>query len=83
MHLHPIEVKIGLNDAGVIEKAKGQIINTHNGLLHALWPDGEERNITEDIGFFYAAHFVYGATSVWFGRRSIPSFAASAALASE
>lgn len=47
VHLHPIEVKIGLNDAGVIEKAKGQIINTHNGLLHALWPDGEERNTIE------------------------------------
>lgn len=47
VHLHPTEVKIGLNDAGVIDKAKNQIINTHKGLLHALWPDGEERNTIE------------------------------------
>ena len=47
VHLHPIEVKIGLNDAGVIEKAKNQIINTHKGLLHALWPEGEEHNTIE------------------------------------
>ena len=47
VHLHPVEVKIGLNDAAVIEKAKDQIINTHKGLLHALWPDEEERNTIE------------------------------------
>ena len=47
VYLHPIEVKIGLNDAGVIAKAKDQIINTYKGLLHALWPDGEERNTIE------------------------------------
>ena len=47
VYLHPIEVKIGLNDAGVIAKAKDQIINTYKGLLQALWPDGEERNTIE------------------------------------
>lgn len=47
VHLHPIEVKIGLNDAGVIKKAKDQIVNTHKGLLHALWPEGKERNTIE------------------------------------
>ena len=47
VHLHPVEVKIGLNDAGVIDKAKDQVINTYKGLLHALWPDGEERNSIE------------------------------------
>lgn len=43
VHLHPIEVKIGLNASGVLEKAKAQVINTYTGLLHALWPEGEER----------------------------------------
>ena len=47
IHLHPIEVKIGLNEASVIDKAKNQVINTHKGLLNALWPDGEERNTIE------------------------------------
>lgn len=47
VYLHPVEVKIGLNDAGVIGKAKDQIINTYAGLLHALWPQEEDRNTIE------------------------------------
>ena len=47
VHLHPVEVKIGLNDASVIDKAKDQVTNTHKGLLHAMWPEGEERNTME------------------------------------
>ena len=43
VHLHPIEVKIGQNASGVVEKAKAQVINTHTGLLNALWPDGDDR----------------------------------------
>ena len=43
IHLHPIEVKIGQNDSGILEKAKAQVINTHAGLLNALWPDGDDR----------------------------------------
>ena len=42
VYLHPVEVKIGQNDSGVITKAKEQICNTYQGLLHALWPDDEE-----------------------------------------
>lgn len=47
VHLHPVEVKIGLNDTGVVDKAKDQVINTYKGLLHALWPEEEERNTIE------------------------------------
>lgn len=47
VHLHPIEVKIGQNAAGVLDKAKDQVLNTHKGLLNALWPDGEDRNTIE------------------------------------
>lgn len=47
VHLHPIEVKIGQNAAGVLDKAKDQALNTHKGLLNALWPEGEERNTIE------------------------------------
>lgn len=47
VHLHPVEVKIGLNASGVLEKAKNQVINTYNGLMKALWPVGEERNTIE------------------------------------
>ena len=47
VYLHPIEVKIGQNQAGVIEKAKAQAQNTYVGLHNALWPDGEERNQIE------------------------------------
>lgn len=42
-HLHPIEVKIGQNANGVLEKAKSQVRNTHSGLMQALWPEGNER----------------------------------------
>lgn len=42
VYLHPVEVKIGQNDSSVIAKAKEQICNTYQGLLHALWPDDEE-----------------------------------------
>lgn len=31
VHLHLVEVKIGQNDAGVMEKVKDQIINTYKG----------------------------------------------------
>lgn len=47
VHIHPVEVKIGLNESGVIEKAKNQVTNTHKGLLNALWPDGKERYTIE------------------------------------
>lgn len=47
VHLHPIEVKIGQNSAAVIDKAKNQILNTHKGLLNALWPEGKERDTIE------------------------------------
>lgn len=43
IHLHPIEVKIGQNASGTLDKAKLQVLNTHKGLLNALWPDGDER----------------------------------------
>ncbi len=49
VHLHPVEIKIGQNDAGVIEKAKRQIINTHKGLLHALWPEEERYTIERKV----------------------------------
>lgn len=42
VHLHPVEVKIGQNAAGVLEKAKAQVVNTYTGLMHALWPDDNE-----------------------------------------
>ena len=42
VYLHPVEVKIGKNDAGVVAKAKNQICNTYRGLLQALWPDDED-----------------------------------------
>lgn len=47
VYLHPIEVKIGLNQASVIEKAKAQALNTYTGLHEALWPDGEARDYIE------------------------------------
>jgi len=48
VHLHPVEVKIGQNAAGVLEKAKAQVVNTYTGLMHALWPDdNEERGSIE------------------------------------
>lgn len=39
IYIHPIEVKIGQNPQGVLDKAKEQVINTYNGLWNALWPD--------------------------------------------
>ncbi len=42
VYLHPVEVKIGKNDPGVVKKAKEQICNTYRGLLQALWPDDED-----------------------------------------
>ncbi|MFV0516386.1 MAG: DNA phosphorothioation-dependent restriction protein DptH [Aminipila sp.] len=39
IYLHPVEVKIGLNQSAVIDKAKEQVKNTFNGLHDALWPD--------------------------------------------
>ena len=47
VHLHPIEVKIGQNANGVLEKAKAQVINTYTGLMQALWPEGDERQSIE------------------------------------
>ena len=47
VHLHPIEVKIGHNATAVLDKAKTQALNTHKGLLNALWPEGEERHTIE------------------------------------
>lgn len=46
IHLHPVEVKIGINQANVISKAKTQVENTHKGLWAALWPD-EGRDVLE------------------------------------
>lgn len=37
IYLHPVEVKIGLNPATVIAKAKDQVKNTYHGLQEALW----------------------------------------------
>lgn len=47
VYLHPIEVKIGQNAVGVLDKAKDQVLNTYKGLLNALWPEGEARNTIE------------------------------------
>ena len=43
IYIHPVEVKIGQNSQGVLNKAKSQVINTYKGLWSALWPeDGKE-----------------------------------------
>lgn len=43
LYVHPVEVKIGQNSQGVLNKAKSQVINTYKGLWNALWPeDGKE-----------------------------------------
>lgn len=39
IYLHPVEVKIGQNLAGVITKAKDQVCATYKGLWNALWPN--------------------------------------------
>lgn len=39
VYLHPVEVKIGLNPAVVISKAKEQVLATYRGLWNALWPE--------------------------------------------
>lgn len=46
IYLHPVEVKIGLNQADIIDKAREQVKNTYSGLKSALWPD-ESRNTLE------------------------------------
>ncbi len=38
IYLHPVEVKIGLNQAGTLDKAREQVKNTYSGLQEALWP---------------------------------------------
>lgn len=39
VYLHPVEVKIGMNPAVVISKAKEQVLATYHGLWNALWPE--------------------------------------------
>lgn len=39
LYIHPVEVKIGKNSQGVLNKAKSQVINTYEGLWNALWPE--------------------------------------------
>lgn len=39
VYLHPVEVKIGMNPAVVISKAKEQVLATYRGLWNALWPE--------------------------------------------
>ena len=46
IHLHPVEVKIGINSQSVLNKAREQVLNTYNSLKKALWPD-ENRNSLE------------------------------------
>ena len=46
IYLHPVEVKIGLNQPTVIDKAKEQVKNTYKGFHDALWPD-ENRDVLE------------------------------------
>ncbi len=46
LYLHPVEVKIGLNQDSVINKAKNQVINTYRGLWKSLWPN-ENKNFLE------------------------------------
>ena len=38
VYFHPVEVKIGQNQSGVLNKAKEQVINTYTSLWNALWP---------------------------------------------
>ena len=46
IYLHPVEVKIGQNPQGVLDKAKLQVVNTYEGLWNALWPE-ENRDALE------------------------------------
>lgn len=45
VYLHPVEVKIGLNQSVVISKAKEQVLATHSGLWMALCPDDNYDNL--------------------------------------
>lgn len=45
VYLHPVEVKIGLNQSVVISKAKDQVLATYVGLWKALWPDSGRDNL--------------------------------------
>ncbi|MFQ7718094.1 MAG: helicase HerA domain-containing protein [Lachnospiraceae bacterium] len=38
IYIHPVEVKIGQNSQGVLDKANSQVLNTYTGLWNALWP---------------------------------------------
>ena len=53
IHIHPVEVKIGQNPPGVINKAKTQVLNTYHGLWDSLWPaegrDELERKVTRNF----------------------------------
>lgn len=46
VYLHPVEVKIGQNPAGVIAKAREQVLHTCSSLWRALWPE-ENRDALE------------------------------------
>ena len=38
VYIHPIEVKIGINDESYIDKAITQVTNTHDELIKNMWP---------------------------------------------
>lgn len=41
VYLHPVEVKIGVNPASVIGKAKEQVLTTYRGFWNALSPQSD------------------------------------------
>lgn len=45
LYIHPVEVKIGQNSQGVLNKAKTQVINTYKGLWNALWPENGKESL--------------------------------------
>lgn len=53
IYIHPVEVKIGQNSQGVLNKANTQVLNTYKGLWSALWPetgrDTLERKMTRNF----------------------------------
>lgn len=49
IYLHPVEVKIGQNSQGVLNKANTQAINTYHGLWDALWPENGRNELERKI----------------------------------
>ena len=49
LYIHPVEVKIGQNSAGVLSKAKSQALNTYKGLWNALWPENGKDSLERKV----------------------------------